>query len=102
MTRLILALSMAFLVGLFAIPGYNATAQGFADSSDRAQLAAPGSYRTVAWHRYYHREYWRDDDDFDRPIVRRYYYDPDPYYPYTYYYEPGFSVDVPFFSFHVR
>ncbi len=123
MSRLMLAMSLAFLVGLFAMPGHATNAYGFTGSSDQAQLAAPGSYRAVAWHRY-----WSDDDSDrpivredrsvvrdsdgrivsedrrivrdDRPVVRRYYYDHDPYYPYTYYYGPGLSVDVPFFHFH--
>ncbi len=110
MKRLIFALSLAFLVGLFALSGAVTHAYGFNDSSAQAQLTAHESYRTVAWHRY-----WRDDRDFDRPYVRHYYSYPVPYYsyyapyygyyydpyPYPYtYYEPGFSFDVPFFHFH--
>ena len=75
-----IALSLAFLVGLFALSGSATHAYAFNNSSDQAQLTASGSYRTVAWHRY-----WRDDHDFDRPYVRHYYYDYyDPYYDYPY------------------
>ena len=104
MKRLILTLSLAFLVGLFALSGSTTHAYAFNNSSDQAQLTASGSYRTVAEHREWRD--WRDDRDFDRPYVRHYYYDYyDPYYgysyPYTYYYGPGFGVDVPFFHFRV-
>jgi hypothetical protein len=96
MRRLILALSLAFL--LLAVPGFTWIAYGFADSQPQAQLTAP-SYHTVDWDRVQYRyHYWRHD--YDRPYYYGYY---DPYYaypyPYTYYYGPGFSVDVPFFHF---
>ena len=104
MKRLIFALSLAFLIGLFALSGPATHAYAFNNSSDQAQLTASGSYRTVEWHRY-----WRDDRDFDRPYVRHYYdyeyYDPyygyTYYYPYTYYYGPGFSINVPFFGVNI-
>ena len=106
MKRLIFALSLAFLVGLFALSGPATHAYAFNNSSDQAQLTAHGSYRTVEWHRY-----WRDDRDFDRPYVRHY-YDYDllcyPYYvhlllplPYDYYYGPGFSINTPFFGINI-
>ncbi len=103
MKRLIFALSLAFLVGLFALSGSITHAHAFNNSSDQAQLTAHESYRTVAWH-----QYWRDDHDYDRPYVKNYYYgyyDPyyygyyDPYY--TYYYGPGFSFNTPFFGFNI-
>jgi hypothetical protein len=105
MKRLIFALSLAFLVGLFALSGPATRAYAFDNSSDQTQLTASGSYRTVEWHRY-----WRDDRDFDRPYVRHYYdYDYyDPYYGYTYYYPypytyygPGLSINVPFFGINI-
>lgn len=101
MKRLILTLSLAFLVGLFALSGSTTQAYALNNSSDQAQLTASGSYRTVA-----SRRYWRDDRDFDRPYVRHYYYDYyDPYYdypyPYTYYYGPGFSINTPFFGINI-
>jgi hypothetical protein len=100
MKRLMFALSLAFLIGLFALSGSATHAYAFNNSSGQAQLTVPGSYRTVAWHRY-----WRDDDrDFDRPYVRYYdYYGPYNYYPYpyTYYYGPGFSFDSPFFGIYI-
>jgi hypothetical protein len=104
MKRLIFALSLAFLVGFFALTGSTTHAYAFNNSSDQAQLTASGSYRTVDWHRHH---YWRDDRDFDRPYVRYYSYDYyDPYYygypyPYTYYYGPGFSINIPFFGINV-
>ena len=102
MKRLILALSLASLVGVLILPWSAAHAYTFENSGDQARWTAPGSYRAVAWHRYY----WQDDDrDFDRPYVRHYYYDYyDPYYypyPYTYYYGPGFSVNTPFFGINI-
>ncbi|MGA2400696.1 MAG: hypothetical protein ABSG91_03185 [Syntrophobacteraceae bacterium] len=105
MKRLIFALSLAFLVGLSALSGPATHVYGSNNSSEQAQLAAHGSYRTVEWHRHH---YWRDDRDFDRPYVRHYYYydgyyDPyyDYHYPYTYYYGPGFSVNTPFFGINI-
>ncbi len=107
MKRLIFALSLAFLVGLFALTGPAKHAYAFNNSIDQAQLTASGSYRTVEWHRY-----WRDDRDYDRPYVRNYYFS-DPYYgypysytyyypyPYTYYYGPGLSINVPFFGINI-
>jgi hypothetical protein len=100
---IILGLSLAFLVGSFAIPGFTTTAHAFDNSRNQAQLTASASYRTVGW---------VQERDFDAPpAVRHYYYsEPEPpvvheyrYYepePPVYYYEPGFSIDVPFFSFH--
>ncbi len=103
MKRLIFALSLAFLIGLFALSGPATHAYAFNNSSDQAQLTASGSYRTVEWHRY-----WRDDRDRDRPYVRHYdydYYDPyygySYYYPYNYYYGPGFSINTPFFGINI-
>ncbi len=104
MKRLIFALSLAFLVGLFVLSGPTTHAYAFNNSSDQAQLTATGSYRTVEWHRY-----WRDDRDLDTPYVRHYYdydyYDPyygyTYYYPYTYYYGPGFSINTPFFGINI-
>ncbi len=98
----LLALSLALM--LLAVPGFTWTAEGFDNSQLQAQLTAPSqlaasSYRTIYWTRdRYGYRYWREDRDYDRPYYYGYY---DPYYPYPYYYDPGFSVDVPFFHFHV-
>ncbi len=101
MKRLILAFSLAFLIGLFAVSGFAMTAYAFDNSPVQAQLTSPGSYQTVAWHRYYRDRYYRD---YDGPYYQYGYYDPYYYdypYPYTYYYGPGFGVDVPFFHFRI-
>ncbi len=109
MKRLIFTLSLAFLVGSFALIGLSTTAQGFSTTRDQAQVATPGSFRTVDWVR---RDYVVERD-FDRPVVREYYEEApvvreriieEPQIveePPVYYYEPGITVGVPFFSFHV-
>jgi hypothetical protein len=105
MKRLIFALSLVLL--LLAAPGFTSIAYGheFVNSSDQAQLMTSGYYRTVDYYQYHRDRYWRDEHYWDRPIYR-YGYDPyyDGYYshyPYTYY-EPGFSIGLPFFYFHVQ
>ena len=96
MKRLLYALSLMLLVGLFALSGPTTRAHAYNISSNQAQVTTHSSYETVAWHRY-----WADDDDFGGPYVQ-YYYEPYYYpYPYSYYYGPGFSINTPFFGFNI-
>lgn len=101
MRRMILAFSLALLVGLLAVPPFTTTAFG------------TESFQTVTTNRY-----WVEDDTpvvterqvvrertpivterqivrEERPIVRERIIEE----PNVYYYEPGFSIGVPFFSF---
>ena len=104
MKLLIFALSLALLVGSFALAGSPAQAYGVNNSGDQAQFAASGSYRTVDWHQGY---YGQEDRDFDSPYEGHYYhYYPyysyyDYPYPYAYYYGPGFSINTPFFGINI-
>ncbi len=100
MKRLIMALSLVFLIGMFAFSGFGAFAYGFSGSSDQARLKAPSSYQTIEYRRVYR------DRDYDRDYYYRDYdygyYDPYYYsYPYTYYYGPGVSINTPFFGFNI-
>jgi hypothetical protein len=84
MRRLVFALSVALLVGSFALSGNPMHAYGFTASGEHAQIAAPGDYRTVDWNR---DSYGQEDHDFDRPVVGHchcapYYFDY--YYSYPY------------------
>lgn len=81
MKRMIFALSLVFLVGLFALSMTSAPAFAHQNSSYQTQVTAQGHFQTVDW------------DDY-------YYYRPYNPYPYTYYYGPGFSINTPFFGFY--
>lgn len=86
----------ALLVALFVMPlmpAYGAVKQYNSSYSLMTATYQPVDYwehHRYYGHRYY-RPYYRDYDVYG-------YYGPSPYY-YSPYYRPGFSVNVPFFSF---
>jgi hypothetical protein len=70
-----------------------------ADTHTYSTYSTTATYQSVDWehhgyygHRRYYRPYYRDHYDYG-------YYRTYPYYRGPYYYGPGFSVNVPFFSF---
>lgn len=80
MKRLIFALSLTVLIGLFAVSWPGANAYALNSSSGQVLLAQPSAYQTVQY--YYYTPYYD-------------YYGPS----YGYYNGPGFYINTPFFGF---